>query len=223
MFNSIRQRDPKEKILKDFYVNQSGDYYLAQLNRKGLRGAWFKKRQLMTGMLVSRHWGGGPILDLGCGNCLWNEAGMPVLGMDICDNMLKYNMSSNRSLRALRADISKDLPIKDGSVNTVVITEVLEHFGDYLSLVGELKRILKKGGIVIGSVPYGKFPGLWSPAFALQCLYRGLIHGDQYYLNRCGHAAAFNVHKIRQAFREFDMLDIKALGLLTIFFVAKNK
>lgn len=223
MFNKIKQLTPKEKLLKDFYVNQPEDYYLAQLSRRGLRGIWFKKRQLTTGMLIARYWRGGLILDVGCGNCLWNQADMSVLGIDICDNMLKYNMSANRSFRPLRADISKNLPIKDGSVNTVVITEVLEHFADYPSLVAELKRILKKGGIIIGSVPYGKFPGLWSPAFALQCLYRGLFHGDQYYLNRCGHVADFNVRTIEQVFREFDPLYIKTPDLLTIFFVVQNR
>lgn len=54
-----------------------------------------------------------------------------------------------------RIDFEKDvLPFADASVDTVLLFNVLEHIYNFGHLLGEVKRVLKPGGKVIGSVPF---------------------------------------------------------------------
>ncbi len=46
------------------------------------------------------------------------------------------------------------LPFKDSSVDSVVCANVLEHIYNYQFLIGEMKRILKPGGVLVGFVPF---------------------------------------------------------------------
>ena len=52
-------------------------------------------------------------------------------------------------------DFEKDtLPFMEGSVDTVVCANVLEHVYNHQFLIGEMKRILKPDGTLIGFVPF---------------------------------------------------------------------
>ena len=46
------------------------------------------------------------------------------------------------------------IPLKDSSVNTVICTEVFEHLSDPWMCRDEVFRILKPGGVFLGSVPF---------------------------------------------------------------------
>jgi len=46
------------------------------------------------------------------------------------------------------------LPVKNGSFDTIVATELLEHCHTPSKVVGEFRRVLKKGGQVVASVPF---------------------------------------------------------------------
>ncbi|MGC2700891.1 MAG: class I SAM-dependent methyltransferase, partial [Candidatus Acidiferrales bacterium] len=55
-----------------------------------------------------------------------------------------------------RADVmclATDLPFMDGSYDTVLVTQVIEHVADHRSLLREAFRVLKSGGIMILSGP----------------------------------------------------------------------
>jgi len=207
---------------EQFYTTQPEDFYAAQMKTKGLRHVWFKRRQVMARRLIEKYFKGGLVLDVGCGNCVWNNMNIPTLGIDISDAMLKYNTSSMRNFYPLKANILYGLPVKDSSVDIVVITEVLEHFVNYSFLINEIKRVLKPGGVVIGSVPYALFPGLWGVLFPIWCTYKWLRYKDKYYLKRCGHKIKFSVKKIVNSLEGFRVLRVDTIGLLTIFFVAEK-
>ncbi len=52
-------------------------------------------------------------------------------------------------------DFEKDpLPFFDNSIDTVVLCNVLEHIFNYRFLLGEINRILKPSGVLIGFVPF---------------------------------------------------------------------
>lgn len=64
---------------------------------------------------------------------------------------------------AMRCDAVK-LPIRDESIDVVVMYHLIEHLFDPLSALTEAKRTLKEGGLVVGAVPSfqsltGKFLG----------------------------------------------------------------
>ncbi len=205
------------------YLRQPGDYYVKQAHNNGLRPWLLKKRRDIIHSLAKKYYSKGVVLDIGCGNCLWNKDNIPTLGLDICEAMLKYNSHKAASSFFIKSDISAGLPVKSDSVNTVVITEVLEHIQPYVFLIEEIKRVLKKGGIVIASVPYEKLPGIWGIIFPVWCKYKGWRDNDLYYSNRCGHLVSFNIKKVRQAFSKFALLELISFNLLTIFCVARKE
>ena len=47
-----------------------------------------------------------------------------------------------------------DIPLKDGSFDTVIATELLEHCRDPKKVVSEFRRVLKKNGVAVVSVPF---------------------------------------------------------------------
>lgn len=49
---------------------------------------------------------------------------------------------------------AEDLPVADGSVDVVVMNQVLEHVVDPVKVVAEARRVLKPGGWFVGSVPH---------------------------------------------------------------------
>lgn len=81
------------------------------------------------------------ILDLGCGNKkLRNSVGVDVNTYSSAD---------------IIHDIEKSaLPIEDHSFDIVYSDQFLEHLDDLTSVILEIHRVLKSGGIMIASVPY---------------------------------------------------------------------
>src|SRR3989338_2611066 len=51
-------------------------------------------------------------------------------------------------------DITKQLPVKDGSVDIIILSNVLEHTPEPELLVKECLRTLKAGGLLLGTVPF---------------------------------------------------------------------
>ena len=211
------------KRMREIYLRQPGDYYVKQANNRGLRLWLLKKRRDIIHEFVKEYYCGGVILDIGCGNSLWNRDNIAIIGLDICEAMLKYNKYRMPNFISVKTDISAGLPFKNGSVNTVVVTEVLEHVSSYGYLIEEIRRVLRKDGIVIVSVPYARLPGLWGLVFPAWCRFKGWKDKDKYYSNRCGHVVNFDVGKIRRAFGGFSMLEVKTCGMLTIFCVARKE
>ncbi len=71
-----------------------------------------------------------------------------------------FDMKAATSTEALDGSISgidfetDALPYADGSIDTALCANVLEHVYDHRFLVGEMYRILKPGGQLIGFVPF---------------------------------------------------------------------
>jgi SAM-dependent methyltransferase len=69
------------------------------------------------------------------------------------------------AVRRIRVDVSprdlpdvvadaRALPASDGSVDTVVMCEVLEHLPEPAGAIEEARRVLRPGGLLCGSVPF---------------------------------------------------------------------
>ncbi len=52
------------------------------------------------------------------------------------------------------ADLNKPLPFEDGSVDIVFLSNLLEHLPWTLDFLTECNRILKKDGMIIGTIPF---------------------------------------------------------------------
>lgn len=94
------------------------------------------------------------ILDLGCGNgeitkLLSKEN--KVIGADVSEEAIENCRA--KGLTCVLIDFQERLPYKNDSFDFVFLLETLEHVFDTESLLKEIKRILKKDGTFIISVP----------------------------------------------------------------------
>jgi SAM-dependent methyltransferase len=88
----------------------------------------------------------------------------------------------------VRADAAR-LPVRDASIDAVVLIQLLEHVPDPAAVVDEAHRVLHGGGRVIGSVPFV-----------------AAIHGDPSDFFR------FSEHAVRHLLRRFDTVRVQPIG-----------
>lgn len=89
----------------------------------------------------------GRLLDLGAGNQPYAEW---YLGH--CDTAVSTDIAPHAGLSTLCG--AESLPFADGSFDTVLATEVLEHVTDLERTVDEICRVLAPNGSVIVTMPY---------------------------------------------------------------------
>ena len=98
----------------------------------------------------------GNCLDLGCGIGQYSkrlmEYGYTVISADISDIALKKVSEFNEHIK--KVDMREELPFTDNSLDLVFANLSIHYFydEDTQNLMKEIKRILKKGGLFIGSV-----------------------------------------------------------------------
>lgn len=109
---------------------------------------------------------GNTVLDIGCSqgitSILLAREGFQVTGIDIEDTSIKYAKSElmkesllvQKKVRFLLKDITKLQP-REGTYDTVIMGEILEHFSQPNKLLSAAHRLLKRGGRVIITVPFG--------------------------------------------------------------------
>jgi SAM-dependent methyltransferase len=93
------------------------------------------------------------VLDLGCGVGRFGEfkhAGVEVFGVD---NDVGAVKEAKRHEKAAVGDITKPLPFPDNSFDGILAKDILEHVQEPWKLAAEMKRVLKKDGVVIATVP----------------------------------------------------------------------
>jgi 2-polyprenyl-3-methyl-5-hydroxy-6-metoxy-1,4-benzoquinol methylase len=103
----------------------------------------------------------GPrVLDIACGSgygtAMLHQAGCEAVGADIDEERLKDAQKDWPGPRFTRADVL-DLPWEDGSFDTVVSFETLEHVADGQRFMREVRRVLRPGGMLICSTPNIRF------------------------------------------------------------------
>ena len=99
---------------------------------------------------------GSKVLDLGCNDGVFMEflkerRQCEVKGVDISEVALK--IAKDKGLDVQIADAEK-LPFADKSFDAVVCMEVLSHLLDPIKALKEIRRVLKKDGVLLGSTPH---------------------------------------------------------------------
>lgn len=111
----------------------------------------------------------GRVLDVGCSqgiaSILCAREGLFVVGIDNEDDRLAYaNADRDREPSDVRARLSfaladaSDLQFADGSFDTVLFGEVLEHLADPVPVLEEIARVAKPDGVIALTTPFGYSP-----------------------------------------------------------------
>jgi len=145
---------------------------------------------------------GDRILDLGCGVgrhviTSYTLKKVQAVGLDLCHNDLLAAQSrfteefeepqnSSKSF-GLTVGNAMSLPFADDSFDKVICSEVLEHIPDYRSVLKEIRRVLRPGGIFAASVPR------FFPEWVCWKL------STEYHNEEGGHIRIFNAEQLRGA------------------------
>jgi SAM-dependent methyltransferase len=94
----------------------------------------------------------GKLLDLGCGKAPLYGAYAPLVDEVV---LADWEQSPYQKVHVdVRCDITKRLPFKDNSFDTVLLSDVLEHIPDPQYPMKEVARILKPNGSVLINTPF---------------------------------------------------------------------
>lgn len=94
----------------------------------------------------------GVLLDVGCGLKPFEKDFSPYV-----EKYIGLEYSPESGYRGNKADICGDagyLPLADGSVDTILCTEVMEHVPHPEKTIEEFARVLRPGGTVITTAPF---------------------------------------------------------------------
>ncbi len=97
---------------------------------------------------------GKRILDLGCRAGAVTRRysdGNQVVGVDV--DRVALDAASRLGIETVLADIEQPLPFPDADFDAVVAGELLEHVRFPDNVVAEVARVLRPGGVFVGSVP----------------------------------------------------------------------
>jgi SAM-dependent methyltransferase len=94
------------------------------------------------------------VLDLGCRSGALTRhllEGNEVVGLDVDQAALAK--AEALGIQPVAANVEEPLPFEDASFDAVVAGELLEHLRFPDAVVAEIRRVLRPGGVLVGSVP----------------------------------------------------------------------
>lgn len=112
--------------------------------------------RLAVGAVVARRYGGGTLLDVGCGDgllaLLVADCFAALHGVELAPPAARR--AASRGVAASVANLDAGpLPYRDASIDLVTCLDVIEHVFDPAHLVGEIARVLRPGGHAIVATP----------------------------------------------------------------------
>ena len=97
---------------------------------------------------------GKRVLDLGCRSGALTRHfldGNTVVGLDVDASALEK--AAALGIEPVQANVEEPLPFENESFDAVVAGELFEHLQFPDALVAEIHRVLRRGGVLVGSVP----------------------------------------------------------------------
>jgi SAM-dependent methyltransferase len=97
---------------------------------------------------------GRRVLDLGCRSGALTRhflEGNSVVGLDV--DAAALEKAAMLGIEPVRANVEEPLPFENASFDAVVAGELFEHLQFPDALAAEIRRVLKPGGVLVGSVP----------------------------------------------------------------------
>ncbi|MBN2518210.1 MAG: class I SAM-dependent methyltransferase [Candidatus Altiarchaeota archaeon] len=140
----------------DYFAEKTDDAYITKKftpkSAAGYRG-WRRERYLVDFLNLKKS---DVFLDLGCASGrhanMFADRVKESWGVDISPTFIKKAQEAKSGAKFKVADAAK-LPFKDGYFDKILAGEILEHVPDLDAVIKETNRVLKKGGILVITVP----------------------------------------------------------------------
>lgn len=194
------------------YYKQVEDYDWVEVTDKfkGLESIFHKLRERKIIKFIKKFGRGDRYLDAGCGTGLiLRHLPKNSTGIDINPRNIIKAKKHAPNAHVILADLEK-LPFKKDSFSTIICTEVIEHQPNPKISLKEVKRVLKKNGVLIGSVPAASL--IWS----LRFLSSTCPAGEPFHKN-------YNKNELIELFKEFTILKLQKTVLgMSYFFVLEK-
>ncbi len=192
--------------VKDYYRDiETYDWVDVADNLRGLEAFFHRNRARVVRGLVSKFApAGAAILDAGCGTGL-NLRNLPptAVGIDINPRNLEL-IRSRLPHHVVEGDIEA-MPFPDGSFDTILCTEVLEHVPAPETALREFNRVLRPGGVLIGSVPARSL--IWKLRFlSSTCPHSEPFHNEYLPHEVRAMLAGWTVEQIRYSLLHFNVM-----------------
>lgn len=114
--------------------------------------AWKENLEASVFYLTAQH--GGRLLEVGCGSGAtlqsMEQKGWRVTGLDFDEDAVKNARSKGLDVRHGQLSAQE---FADESFDAVVMSHVIEHVPSPCELLGECRRVLKKGGVLVALTP----------------------------------------------------------------------
>lgn len=119
--------------------------HMCYLNNRHLHNSFLKSLPYLKGICA----------DIGSGNAIYKDIILSKVDKYIAidKSSIHEHMFKTSNEKFIDADI-KDLPLENNSIDSIILTQVLEHIDEPYTALNEITRIIKKDGILILSVPF---------------------------------------------------------------------
>ncbi len=190
---------------------ESADYdYRAYDSPIWLQRYWQRTRHRIVLEFVRGH---RQVLDVGCGSSRIILDLPDAIGCDIQQNKLRWLLPRHR--RLVRGSCF-GLPVRSGSLDAVINSQVIEHIPDDPIILEESRRVLRPGGLLIlGTPDYGRW--LW---WVLEWIYGKVLPGAYAHEHITHFTRASLLAKLREA--GFEVLAYKYVGFCELIVQAKK-
>ena len=145
-----------EQVNKKYYQEKE-DYDWTEVtdNIKGLESFFHRLREKNLVKLIKKYGQGqgGAFLDAGCGTGLiLRHLPENSIGLDINPRNIEKARQYLPHRQIILGDVEK-IPFENDKFTTVIVSEVLEHLPKPEHALKEILRVLKPGGVLVGTVP----------------------------------------------------------------------
>jgi SAM-dependent methyltransferase len=141
----------------------------------------------------------GRVLELGCGEgkvlrtLARERPELTLLGCDVRDVPPPDGAYEFRRMTGA-------IPVGDQELDAVVLADVLEHVGDPEAVLGELRRVIRPGGRLLGFIPLEGEP------LSAYAFYRAVLGSDLYRLSK-EHQHCFSRRQARRLLSGFEVFE----------------
>jgi SAM-dependent methyltransferase len=193
--------------VKDYYRDvETYDWVDVADNLRGLEAFFHRNRAWVVRRMVAKYaTKNDPILDAGCGTGL-NLRHLPEgsTGVDINPRNIELLRRRLPNHTVVEGDV-EHLPFATASFGTVLCTEVIEHIPDPAAALEEYRRVLRPGGVLIGSVPARS--AIWKLRFlSSTCPHSEPFHNEYLPSEVREMLSGWNVEHLRYSLLHFNVL-----------------